>query len=141
MRKSENSWPRLNSSELKATSMRLRRSCRRWRRSARGRRMQRSGEKSDLEVLLPSGAQLFLILIPHYLYSSSGRIQEFHAGVQLPAAEASGVRGVLRLPGSPRQRPSLGRPFWRETSPGIHPDPRETGPTKGTAELVSSQLV
>lgn len=32
---------------------------------------------------------------------SSGRVQKLHAGLQLPAAEASGVRGVLCLPGSP----------------------------------------
>lgn len=32
---------------------------------------------------------------------SSGGVQELHAGLQLPAAEAQSVRGVLRLPGSP----------------------------------------
>ena len=31
----------------------------------------------------------------------AGCIQKLHAGLQLPAAEVEGVRGVLRLLGSP----------------------------------------
>lgn len=71
------------------------------------------------------------MFICHLVVCSSGRIQKLHACVQFPAAEASGVRGVLRLLGSARQRPSVGRSLWREAPPGLHPDPREAGPAEG----------
>lgn len=66
----------------------------------------------------------------------SGRIQKLHASLKLPAAETSSLRGVFRLPWTPRQRSSSGRPLWRKASPGLHPDQRKTGPVKGVPQLV-----
>lgn len=67
----------------------------------------------------------------------SGGIQKLHASLKLPAAEASSLRGVFRLPWSPWQRSSSGRPLWRKASSGLHPDQRKTGPVKGVPRLIS----
>lgn len=67
----------------------------------------------------------------------SGGIQKLHASLKLPAAEASSLRGVFRLPWSPWQRSSSGRPLWRKASSGLHPDQRKTGPVKGVLRLIS----
>ena len=106
-------------------------------------------KKKDAEVSKGcfGGASSLMWWFPHMNYSLSscfndtfclftGGVQKLYAGFQLPAAEASGVWGVLCLPRSPWQWPSLGRPFRREASPGLHPDQRETGPIKGMSPPV-----